>query len=476
MQANGNGTVFRLTPGGTLTTLYTFTGAADGGQPTAGLVQAADGDLYGTTLIGGAHDGGTIFKITPAGTLTTQYSFCSQTYCADGSGPSAGLILGIDGNLYGSTAWGGNTNGGGDVGFGTVFQITPTGTLTTLYSFDNASQVDPVANLVQGSDGNLYGATSSGGSVYGGTLFQLTLSGTLTTLYNFGETGGGDRYVGLIQGTGGNFFGITFDGGTHADGTVFSLSVGLGPFVALQTTSGKVGAAVKILGTDLTGATGVTFNGTAATFTIASASEIATKVPSGATAGIVQVVTPGGTLTSNAAYNVDPSTLAPVFSPKAGAYTRVQPVSIKDATPGATIYYTTDGTTPSTSSAVYASPIVVSSAETLKAVALGPDDVLSVVKTAAYTVTIPWVGAWDGTITSTCGYISGPFDVVITSLGGYQLNLTDNYGDNYDLTISASNQNSATSPLDGGIYYTISGTSMTASEPAACQTASLTKQ
>jgi uncharacterized repeat protein (TIGR03803 family) len=122
----------------------------------------------------------------------------------------------------------------------------------------------------------------------------------------FDGTDGENSGAGLVQATNGNFYGTTEDGGVNGDGTVFSLSVGLGPFVEAQPTSGKVGAAIKILGTKLTGATSVSFNGTAATFIVVSSSEIATTVPVGATTGKVQVTTPGGTLTSNVSFRVLP--------------------------------------------------------------------------------------------------------------------------------------------------------------------------
>jgi uncharacterized repeat protein (TIGR03803 family) len=147
-----------------------------------------------------------------------------------------------------------------------------------------------------------------GGANGSGTIFKITLSGTLTTLYNFcaqsgcpdGQYPGG----GLVQGTDGNLYGTTDDGGANGEGTVFSLSLGLGPFVKTLPTSGAVGAAVRILGTDLTDATNVTFNGTAATFTVVSSSEITATVPAGATTGEVQVVTPSGTLLSNVSFRL----------------------------------------------------------------------------------------------------------------------------------------------------------------------------
>jgi uncharacterized repeat protein (TIGR03803 family) len=303
--AIGYGTVFKITPNGTLTTLHSFAGyPTDGASPYAGLIQATNGDLYGTTTAGGANGGGTAFKITLSGTLTTLYSFCSRSGCTDGEGPVAGVVQATNGDLYGIT------NQGGADGYGTVFKITPSGTLTTLYSFGSQSGdgANPTAGLVRATNGDLYGTTYLGGANNGGTVFSLTPSGTLTTLYSFcsqsGCTGGIDPYAGLVQATNGDLYGTTSSGGAYDAGTVFSLSVGLGPFVETLPTSGKVGAAVKILGTNLTGATSVSFNGTASVFTVVSASEITTTVPTGATTGTVQVVTPNGTLLSNVPFRV----------------------------------------------------------------------------------------------------------------------------------------------------------------------------
>ncbi len=166
--------------------------------------------------------------------------------------------------------------------------------------------------MVQATDGNLYGTTAEGGANEddGGTVFKITLNGKLTRLYSFCSRGGSRCTDGLspdaslVQGTNGTFYGTTETGGANHDGTVFSLSAGLAPFVETLPASGKVGTAVKILGSDLTGTTSVTFNGVAATFTVASASEIETAVPTGATTGQVQVVTPGGKLSSNVNFRV----------------------------------------------------------------------------------------------------------------------------------------------------------------------------
>src|ERR1035437_228051 len=309
----GCGTVFKITPSGTLTTLYSFcaqSGCTDGYYPNAGLVQATNGDLYGTTAYGpncpGVGPGcGTVFKITPSGALTTLYSFCSQSGCPDGSDPEAGLVQAANGDFYGTTRVGGTNSGG------TAFRITRGRTLTTLYSFCSQSGCtdgsSPQSALVQATNGDLYGTTGYGGNGYG-TIFKITPSGELTTLYSLCSqsacTDGEYLVAALVQDTNGTFYGTTSSGGANGDGTVFSMSVGLGPFVETQTTSGKVGAAVKILGSDLTGATSVSFNGTAATFTVVSRYLITTTVPAGATTGKVQVVTPSGTLSSNVPFRV----------------------------------------------------------------------------------------------------------------------------------------------------------------------------
>ena len=312
---HAKGTVFKITTGGTLTTLHTFAGA-DGENPSrgAGLIQATNGDLYGITEYGGSIGLGTAFKMTPSGTLTTLYSFCTVVnqfgYCTDGQRPEGGLAQASNGEFYGTASIGGEYDNG------TVFKITPSGTLTTLYNFCSQSDctdgTPPVAGLILATDGNLYGTTDSEGALGEGTIFKITPGGTLTTLYSFGTDGANPGFAGLVQDTNGSFYGVTEYGGEFLSvcpsgcGTVFNLAVGLGPFVETQPTSGKVGAAVKILGTSLTGSTKVTFNGTAATFHVVSSSEITTTVPTGATTGKVKVVTRHGTLTSNVSFRVTP--------------------------------------------------------------------------------------------------------------------------------------------------------------------------
>jgi uncharacterized repeat protein (TIGR03803 family) len=300
------GTFFRITPSGTLTTLYAFSGGDDGGSPYGALVQAPDGNFYGTTFSGGANQDGTVFTITAAGTLSTLHSFNNT----DGSYPYAGLVQGNAGDFYGVT------EEGGAYSYGTVFKLTPDGTLTTLHSFSGGVDGDtPVSTLIQATDGNFYGTASYDGLYPNfGTVFEITRSGEMTTLYNFDSKDGSYPYAPLVQATNGGFYGTTSFGGSsgcqyrYGCGEVFSLSVGLGPFVETVPTSGNVGAAVRILGTNLKDATSVTFNGTPATFQVISQSEIETSVPPGATAGTVRVTTMvkgiKNTLKSNARFVV----------------------------------------------------------------------------------------------------------------------------------------------------------------------------
>ncbi len=217
---SGYGTVFRITPEGVLTTLHTFWGP-DGAAPLAGLLLANDGFLYGTTLYGGYNYGGgrygygTVFKITIDGTLTTLHSFDCST---DGCFPIAPLIQASDGNLYGTTSEGGAGDGG------TVFRITPQGTLTTLYRFP-ASQATWPNGLVQARDGSLYGTTYSGGFKDCGTIFRITLEGKLTILHVLRYSDGANPEAGMMLSDDGDLYGTTAGGGTRNLGTIFHLAL-----------------------------------------------------------------------------------------------------------------------------------------------------------------------------------------------------------------------------------------------------------
>jgi uncharacterized repeat protein (TIGR03803 family) len=360
-----NGTIFRLSPSGVINNLYTFcpTNICTNGQsPRTNLIQARNGNLYGTTNAGGTfHNAGTIFQLTTSGTLTTVYDFCQLTNCADGSSPLGfgSLIQATDGNLYGTTRTGGK-------GFGTIYQLSPGGTLKTIYKFcKGGAGTHPCLDganpdgLVEGLDGNFYGVATGGGVHGGGVVFKVTRYGGLTPIYSFcsltgcadgiGPTGlllasDGNFYgttanlgsngavpntifqitptgaytvlyntdlrtqsgvLSVMQSTDGNFYGTYDIGGANNLGTFFKISTGLGPFVRALRPYGHIGQTAYILGTGLTGSTSVTFNGTAATsFEVVSDTEITTVIPTGATTGSLQVATPGGTLSTTVAFQV----------------------------------------------------------------------------------------------------------------------------------------------------------------------------
>lgn len=402
--ANGSGAVFRISPSGTLDAVYSFcslASCADGENPYTSLIQGSNGDLYGTTYSGGASNNGTLFKITTSGTLTTLYNFCSLASCADGSGPEGQLAVDGAGNIYGTAYSGGASNFGtvfkfstkgvlttlhsfsgadgenpeggltaasgvfygtaqygGAKGDGTVFKITTAGVETTLHSFTGSDGLNPkgwlvdvagtfygttpyggannegsvfkmtaagavttlysfcslascadgasvTAGLMQATDGNLYGVTDSGGANGDGTAYELTLKGVLTTLHSFDGTDGNGPQGTLLQDTNGDFYGITEFGGSSGDGTVFSIATGLKAFVTLETTSGTHGSKVGILGDGFSSSSVVKFNGVAATtVTLTEAGLLTATVPVGATDGYVTVTTGATTLTSTQKYTV----------------------------------------------------------------------------------------------------------------------------------------------------------------------------
>lgn len=357
--ADDFGTVFRISSTGDLTTLYSFlctTVCEQGSEPIGPLVQAADGTFYGTTSQAGANgDAGTIFRIGRDGTLTTLYNFCAKANCSDGNEPYAALIQALDGNFYGTTYAGGVKNNG------TVFRVTPSGKLITLHRFVGSDGAEPTGALVQASDGNIYGTTTQGGAYGHGAVFSLNQSGIFTLLHSFCALSGcsdGDRpQSGLIQATDGNLYGTTFQGGVngfgtvfslnpsgsitiihsfdlHTDGgqldggllqdtngifygttsaggagnggTIFSIDMGLGPFVGVLQASGRVGKTGDVLGQGFTGTTSVAINGSPASFHVVSDTLLTVTVPGGATTGYITVTTPGGTLTSNVPFHVLP--------------------------------------------------------------------------------------------------------------------------------------------------------------------------
>jgi uncharacterized repeat protein (TIGR03803 family) len=212
------GTVFKMTSDGTLTTLHSFNDASDAGyDPQAALLQAANGAFYGATMQGGPDGLGSIFRVTSGGTLIPLYTYTSTN---NGAYPDAALVHGSGGNLYGTT------RNGGVNGDGTVFKIVA-GTLTVLRRFDNNDGGLPYG-LVHATDGNFYGVTNEGGANTRGTIYKITPAGTLTTLHNFHFQDGGLPDGTLLQGANGILYGTTQVGGKNGTGTVFSLDVGLG--------------------------------------------------------------------------------------------------------------------------------------------------------------------------------------------------------------------------------------------------------
>ena len=230
---------------------YDFPCGSGGSFPIGPLVQASNGNFYSTTQDGGTNGEGTIYQVTPGLAVTVLHSF-GATF-GDGTFPGAGLLLATDGNYYGSTS------DGGANGDGTLFNITTSGTYTGLYSFNNTAnltQTSPLAPPVQATNGILYGVTEFGGA--------------------------------------------------SNDGTVYSLDMGLAPFVNTALFTGKVGNTVTILGTHLKGTTEVTFNGSAANFTVLSDTHLIATVPAGATTGPIQVTTPLAILQSRKNFVVKP--------------------------------------------------------------------------------------------------------------------------------------------------------------------------
>jgi uncharacterized repeat protein (TIGR03803 family) len=360
----GCGGLFKITPSGELATLFMFTDSSQGYFPS-GLTLANDGNLYGTTAAGGGvHCGeadygcGTAFKLSPAGTFSVLVDFSppdafpigqltlgsngelfgtANGYPAslgsvfkmsrigavrslplnNSSGaayPGAGVIQGVDGNLYGIT----NDTSGLDRD-GTVFKVTPPGQFTILHSFCQTDCSDgrlPDGPLMQATDGNLYGMTNEGGDktcnppVGCGTLFQISPDGAFVTLHTFEGPDGETPRNGLMQKTDGVLYGATYQGGVTQGcliggcGTIFSLDMGLGPFVSFVVSTGNVGETGGILGQGFTGTTAVSFNGIAANFTVRSDTYLTATVPPGATTGYVTVKTPTGVLTSNVPFDV----------------------------------------------------------------------------------------------------------------------------------------------------------------------------
>jgi len=340
----GFGIVFQITPSGTFTELYDFTNTTDGAYPKTPPVQAQDGNLYGTT------NNGTIavlYKITTAGVFTPLVTLAAQSYSP--------LILATNGNLYGTTLYGGTFNGG------TVFQYTPTSkAFKTLFNFK--TEYSPWGPLMQGVDGALYGTTTAGGTGSAGSLYKLTTAGVYKVLVNFvtGSANGSSPFSGLVQGsdkflygvtstggankqgvlykvsttgsgftvlhdfitatgdtplstpllhTNGTIYGLTFHGGSVAsNGVLYSMNVGLKEFVApVVLHAGKVNSSVELLGQGFNTATGVLFGTGSGALTIVNDTYATAKIASGASTGLITVKEPGGNLTTLQNFKITPA-------------------------------------------------------------------------------------------------------------------------------------------------------------------------
>jgi uncharacterized repeat protein (TIGR03803 family) len=213
--SSGNGTAFRIdTTGNNFTTLHNFSGGSDGSAPLGGLVQAADGNFYGTTSSGGANGGGTYFRMDTLGNVTTFFAFGATS---TGYEPTGSLLQGSDGKLYGSAYLAGNPNDGA------VFRTDTSGNLTVVHTFTGSDGANPNVSLFQGSDGLYYGMTTNGGTNDAGAAYKVTSAGTLTTLRSFNVTDGVSSNGGLLQGADGKYYGTMYGGGGHGYGTVFRI-------------------------------------------------------------------------------------------------------------------------------------------------------------------------------------------------------------------------------------------------------------
>lgn len=354
------GTVFKITPAGKLTTLFSFPNTgADGSSPVFGVFQASNGLFYGVTPAGGAHGNGAFFSITGAGSFKLVASFPSSE---DGSDPNL-PTQGTDGNFYGTTR-----NGGACCG--TVYRVTAAGEITLLHTFAGG-EGSPNGQLVEGSDGNFWGVTGGVPFISVGELFKVSPSGVFSVVHTFGGAGdAGEPLSGLIAGSDGDLYGISNVGGTANVGAIykvkpstdayavlysfcatspcdafspgpvlaqdtngtffgntggnsdggsyfFSFDTGLGPFVRTLTQAGDVGATVTFFAQDFTGATKAEFGGASATFKVVSDTELTAIVPAAAVTGVVKVITSKGTLTALSKFKVLPTikSISPTSGP-----------------------------------------------------------------------------------------------------------------------------------------------------------------
>ncbi|MGO4879238.1 MAG: choice-of-anchor tandem repeat GloVer-containing protein [Bryobacteraceae bacterium] len=296
-QSTGASYLFSLSTQGNVTPIYQFPG---GEELPSNAIYATDGNYYGVSwqehLGGSTGSGGYVYRVTPAGVLTKLYTLPSGTFSSYGSN-FVPILKGTDGNFYGVTTAGGN-------GYGSVYQLTPSGQFTTLYTFTKGSASFP-QSLIQASDGNLYSASL--GYHLGGEISRISTSGQYTPMHYMGGNDGQCQCL-IVQGSDGVIYGTAIQGG-GAGGTVFALNAGLPKPVpqALEfgPQQGLAGTRVRIWGSNMLQAT-VEFNGVPATTVSNSGPNyVWATVPHGATSGPITVSTPGGTSTTQASFTVE---------------------------------------------------------------------------------------------------------------------------------------------------------------------------
>jgi uncharacterized repeat protein (TIGR03803 family) len=277
-----------------------LTNALPGSGFFAPLIQGWDGNFYSTAYAGGTNGSGTVYSMSPSGVIKVIYNF-DTTHGGWGYAP---LVQDASGYLYGTEAQGGTLGGG------VVFRVNPTnGRLALLHNFihqDQSGGSVPAGGLVLATDGNLYGSTYWGGSKNDGVLFKVTKSGVYTQLFDLDGADGAATESTAIQHTNGKIYGISMNGGAYGGGVLYSFDVGARPFIALLFNAGKVGKSVGVLGQGFKTTKSVLFNGHPATYKVISDTYLTAVVPSGATTGFVNVTTSTGSMKSNRKFVVQP--------------------------------------------------------------------------------------------------------------------------------------------------------------------------
>ena len=302
----GGSIFYKITTTGVLTPLATFSV-----EPYGPLTLSTDGKFYGVTNVGGTNNVGTAFSVTTTGVIKTIFNFAAAT----GSLPYGPLMLSADGNFYGTAYTAGSLGGG------VVFKLTPAGVYTVLHSFnstDRSQGLNPTAGVIQGSDGFIYGVTSSGGAHLFGTMFKVKTDGTgYADILDFDGTHGSVPYSQPLLHTNGTIYGQANAGGAHNDGVIYSLAAGLKSFIQpVGIKQAKDGASVGILGQNLSTATQVLFGAGAGTFTVTGNTFLSAKPIAGATTGVITVKEPGGNLVSPLVFKIVPALTS--FAPTSG--------------------------------------------------------------------------------------------------------------------------------------------------------------